>query len=239
MALMNYFRKSLDDQTFHPDINGFTIIVLIPPDLSGYPFSSSDSDISSGVISSITHRAPFLALDFTPPETTVNTSELTSGSSIRIPFAISKQSGGNLSISYIETSDLAIKTLHNIWVQYIHDVLHGIVDPSSKYIEESNFNPLLNSNEFGALDYATSAYVIRYKPDMKTAIYIGKAVGIFPVNLPSKEVIGVRSSNELTMLNVNYICADYVETTFGPNSTLSETSWIVDEFFSNVYDRYS
>jgi|GEM_PF-2862423 hypothetical protein len=201
------------DTTFSPDINGYTLIYMIPPNLSGAGGESALINISQ--------QFPFLALDFTPPETTVKTTEETSGSSISIPYSTGTSSGGQLSINYIEDSNLNVVNYHNTWVEYIKDVVYGEISPDKDYIES------------GELDYATSAYVIKFKPDMKTLTYIGKATGIFPMNVPSKEVIGNRQSNELSMVSCNYSCAMYTAYITG-----GINSWVLENLVTDLNEFF-
>jgi hypothetical protein len=210
------FIKRSRNSNFSPDINGYTLIYMIPPNLSGV----------GGVktLQKIAQQFPFLALDFTPPETIVKTTEETSGASISIPYSTGTFSGGQLSINYIEDSNLNVVNYHNTWVEYIKDVVYGEISPNSEYID---------GEMAGALDYATSAYVIKFKPDMKTITYVGKATGIFPLNVPSKEVIGNRQSNELSMVGCNYNCAMYTAYVAG-----GINSWVLEQFYTDLIDYF-
>ncbi len=187
-AFANFLELSRN-QNFSPDINGYTLIYMVPPNLSGAGGTET--------LTNMARQFPFLAIDFTPPETTVKSTEETSGASIGIPYSTGTSSGGQLSINYIEDSNLNVVNYHNTWVTYMGDVIYGRLSPSEHYIDT------------GELDYATSAYVVKFKPDMKTLTYVGKATGLFPTNVPSKEIIGNRQSNELSMVGCNYVCAMY------------------------------
>jgi hypothetical protein len=219
----DFVRRSRSKR-FNPDVTGYNLIYLIAPDLSG---SEDDNEY----MQDIAKASSFLALEFGPPETTVKATEESSGSSIRIPYATGKSSGGQLSINFIEDSDLNITKFHTIWVNYMADVIYGDLSPDDKYMDPE-------SPEFGSLDYATSAYVVKFKPDMKTITYVGKATGIFPVNMPSKEVIGSRQSNELTMVGMNYMCADY-NTIIMPEDDETymnsyRNNWVYGEFINDM-----
>ena len=219
----DFVRRSRNPR-FNPDVTGYNLIYLIAPDLSS-PIVKDDNTF----MQQIAQQSSFLAIEFGPPETTVKATEESSGASIRIPYATGKSSGGQLSINFIEDGDLNITKFHTIWVNYISDVIYGDLSPDPKY-----FTP--NNPEFGALDYATSAYVVKFKPDMKTITYIGKATGIFPINMPSKEIIGSRQSNELTMVGMNYMCADYNSVIMGDNTNgnMGRNGWVYDEFETDM-----
>jgi hypothetical protein len=209
----NRYLWGLND--FTPDINGYTLIFMQPPHLSGL-----NNDIFMRYLSK---AFGFLALDFTPPQTNVNISEVAGGGAA-IPFAADVGiHGGQLNISFIDTSRLHVFHYHKLWVNYMRDVIKGVISPTQRYIES------------GEIDYLTSAYVIRFKPIspgfvLDDIVYVGKAVGIFPLNLPDKEVIGRRDSNELTVLPISYACTEYRQvSSYDPSDP---SSWIWPEFLS-------
>jgi len=175
------------------DVSGYTLIYLVPPTLSGIFFDALPTSIETA------RNSIFQALEFSPPECAINTDQVSSNSNVRIPFAVGKTSGGQMSINFIENMRLDVYSFHNNWINYIEQVMLGYIDPTDEFIES------------GELDYATSAFVMRYKPDLKSMVYLGKAIGIFPINLPNKEIIGSRATPTLTTFTINYACCDYRE----------------------------
>lgn len=203
------------------DVSGYTLIYLVPPKLSGLFFDVLPTSIVTA------RNSIFSASEFSPPECALNVDQMASGSNIRIPFAVGKTSGGQMSISFIENMKLDIYAFHNNWLNYIEQVMLGYLDPTEEYIES------------GELDYATSAFVMRYKPDMKSLVYLGKAIGIFPINLPNKEIIGTRTTPALTTFTINYACCDYREIALvGSNmmtpSTFANNGWVISDFVEAV-----
>jgi hypothetical protein len=217
---IQHFYKLLYDSGFHPDINGYTLIYLLPPDLSGYfkksPLTRIETD--RAILST-----PLLALDFSPPEIQVTSSNIESGASVILPYATGVNRHGQLSINFIDNSKLEIYKMHETWVNYMEEVIYGSTSPDDKYITT------------GMIDYATSAYVVKFKPnitDNKSSIlHVGKAVGIFPANQPTKEIIGVRGTHEITMVPMNYTCSAYVTATMGQSNY---TGWVIDELLTNI-----
>ncbi len=210
---------TLDTSDSSPDIGGYVLAFLKPPELSGLSGFSS-SNIAKA------RNSVFFIQDVTPPESSINTSQISSGSNISIPFATGKTSGGQLSISYLENHRLDIYALHHTWFHYIEQVLRGEIDPSSSYIES------------GELDYATSAYIVKYKPNMQDMVYIGKMIGIFPINLPNKEIIGSRNQNQVSVYNINYMCTDYREVVVDNNTQL-DSDWILTDFKNDVLGSFN
>ncbi len=201
-----------------PDISGYTLIFLIPPELSGVGFSFLPSTYSAA------SNTIFQALEFTPPQASLSYDQLQSGANNKIPYATSKTSGGQMSITFLENMGLDVYSFHNNWLHYIEQVVLGYLEPSSEYIES------------GELDYATSAFVVRFKPDFQTMVYLGKAVGIFPVSLPNKEIIGSRQQTQLTTFSVDYICTDYREISLtgadigNVSRAFVDNTWVLADF---------
>ena len=234
-GILEYFNKlllgiSIDGEEFSPDINGYSLIFMMPPDLSGFSLKTSPSDYM-GIVAK---KFVFLAIDFTPPAVQVATAQV-AGTSGGIPYGTKVSKGGQCSITFLDTAELSTFSFHKVWVEYIDKVTKGSVSPSAEYLVPGSPN-------FGSIDYMSSAYVVRLKPVAGQiqmgvdVVYVGKVVGIFPINVPDKEIIGKRDSNELTTLPMNYACARYVVQTLDDAS--GANSWIFDEFKSvcgNIY----
>jgi len=213
---------------FQPDINGYTIITMIPPHLSG-------DETANNFVRLASNDFCFLALDFTPPEITVNQTQIGSGVGSVIPFASGLTKSGNVSVNYIETADLVIYRYHQYWTEYIDSVIMGDIKPGT--IPNTGDSYLKPTEGGPVIDYLTSAFVTRYSPDLDTIVYLGKATGIHPMNLPGKEVIGVRSSNDLTMIPINYSCAYYTTATRDRDgNTDSSSSYIFDDFAKQIQE---
>jgi len=206
-----------------PDIGGYTLIYLKPPVLSGLGMD----------FSSQSKNYVFLAQEFTPPDPQILNSDIQSTANIKIPYGVGKSAGGQLSISFIENHRLDIYSMHHTWLHYIEDVILGNVSPTIDYIISKT------------LDYATCAYIIKYKPDLSSITYIGKAIGIFPTSVPVKEIIGSRNNYQLTIFSVNYICTDYQDCvlagdgSFSPSDNMSGYSnWVIEDFQNDVYSLF-
>ena len=207
---------------FHPDINGYTIITMIPPDLSGDPGAKK-------FVETVSNDFCFLALDFTPPEIVVNQTQMGSGVGSVIPFASGLSKSGVISINYVESADIEVYRYHQYWTEYIDAVIMGDKAPESKYLKPSPDGPII--------DYLTSAFVTRYDMKMDNILYLGKATGIHPMNLPGKEVIGQRSTNDLTMIPINYSCAYYTTATKDRKGNKDpDSSYIFDDFATLIQE---
>lgn len=264
--LLRFFNQMLL-YNYNPDINGYTLLFMVPPDLSGLATHQSDptaikKDLgyeTDGTqfnpvnpstlltsLNNVARFATFAAVDFSTPQEQLNTEKISSRSG-GIPYATEFTTSEQMSVTFIDDSDLTIYKFHQIWVHYIWDVLEGKIKPSNEYLE-----PRFDLHEYGregglyrGIDYAGAFYVVKYKPDLRRITYIGKCIGVFPQSLPSKELIGQRTSNELTTLPFNYFCAAYraevvseiaLETAIQQHP---EKYWILKEFIDHVLTKFN
>lgn len=79
---------------------------------------------------------------------------------------------GTFSINYTDDRNLTIYKLHKIWVEYMHHVFYGTMQPSASHIMN------------GILDYASSVYYILVGEDGETIRYYAKYTGVFPTTIP-------------------------------------------------------
>ena len=215
--VMKYFNKQLFTE-FSPDINGYVLIFMKPPELSGITNKNNE------YVRDVQKLMTFAAIDCTPPSIQLNTESISSRSG-GIPFATEVDIGQQCSITFLDTQDLQIYNFHHVWLQYIQGILEGYIEPAAQFITPG-------SAQFGALDYAASIYIVRFDPSMKQVRYVSKCIGVFPQSIPSKEVIGSRSQNELTTLPYNYFCTYFIE---GTNSQ----HWVYKELQTNILGLFN
>jgi hypothetical protein len=244
VEVIKYFYQQLY-RDFAPDINGYTMVFFVPPDLSGYATKYGQTlydqtkDSYMGIVGKI---MTFAAVDFTPPQSQVRTENISTRSG-SIPIASEVAESETCSITFVDNSNLDIYMFHHIWIEYIREILEGTIAPNSKYFysvednvvassEEANF---YNGDDYGAIDYAASFYIVKYRPDMKTVTFVSKCVGVFPQSLPNKELIGARSSNEIVTLPFTYSCSGYREALYHEESS---DSWIFGEL-NDIIRRFS
>lgn len=213
--VLRYFYSMLYSKEFHPDINGYCLIYMVPPDLSGY-------NMNPEAIKDISRLSVFLAVDFSPPDINVEFDSVM-GHASAVSIASELRVSNQLSVSYIDSADLQIYSFHSKWTEYIRDLTHGKVAPKDEYLQD----------DFPIIDYAGAIYCIKFKPaamqDLGKAItFVSKAYGVFPVSLPDKEIIGTRSSNDLSIISVSYVCSEYRRYSPGVND------FVLDELINDI-----
>lgn len=100
------------------------------------------------------------------------------GNSVIVPTGMDSVFGSSqFTASFDDVYGGPVKALFTIWVDYIHRVSRGYLNPKLENI--------LNH----VLDYTTSVYIFVTDRDNSTIRFFGKATGCFPVNVPLDEYI--------------------------------------------------
>lgn len=216
---MMYFNSQLTGR-FNPDINGHTLCFMVPP-----PFLALQdlAKYDEEYVKLFRKLTIFSSVDFSPPQRQVQ-SEKFSARTGGVSYATEVDVSTQCSVSYLDNSDLDIFNFHSIWLEFIHEILLGYIEPPEIYLTEDD--PM-----YGALDYAGSIFIIKYEPSMQNILYVGKMTGVYPQSLPNKEIIGQRASNELTLIPITYICSWFEETLSKSHPIWIELEEKLQEFF--------
>ena len=241
-----YFYRDIN-----PNITGYVLVFMIPPHLSGIEGDSGfieDFANRFGAQEALDHGyfynhenssnlLTFTCLEFSPPQTQVILSQISPRTG-GIPYATDVTSSENCNITYVDSMNCPIYLYHLLWVEYIRAIVSGgylrgnevvPLKPNAQYYIDEN-----DPNYYGTLDYAASIYIVKYMPDMETITYIGKAIGAIPVSLPSRDLIGNKTSNDLAIVPFDYIVGAYREWIH----TNDTNSWICNEFSQQIMSRF-
>lgn len=206
------FYQFFYDNGYDYDINGFSLIFFMPPHLSGFGWPSPERliDPTSGIFNGLNYL-DFItfALEVTPADITVEKGTLGIIASETFDYPINVHAGTEISLTYLDSSDLKLYAFHSIWVRYIHAVISGRVQPTSeeggrRYCEE-------DADADDIIDYVGSLYILKFDSDMQKPRMIAKALGIFPNAVPFKEQIGTKGQHQVTISNVSYTCSYFYE----------------------------
>jgi hypothetical protein len=230
--LLKYFNSMLYNQYFMPDINGYVLIYLNPPHLSGY---NLDVDIDK-FFGNVGKMSVFLATDIAPPARQITVAEV-AGSFGAIPYGTKESSTGQLNITYIDNANLEIFSAHKLWIDYIRDVTLGEIAPDPGYMGEGGSSAGQELKEdWLYIDYMASAFVVKFRPSViseplvNNIVFVAKITGIFPITEPTKEVIGRRDSNEITILPFTYSISKLDEVVIPQTALDSSNQQFLDEF---------
>ena len=192
---------------FNPLSGGFSLFLLIPPHLSaeeyeeffGKPFSTSENNEQDYFYNTV-YSIPFIADEFSPPPFSVKIEEnkLINGA---IPLAEEVTPANQMNVSYYETKDLMVYSLHSIWLKYIEEVKLGKIKPNDYYIEN------------GILDYAAAAFILRFDQNLNVS-YLGYVIGMVLNSLNPQDIVQQKIPNDIAKVNIPYSLFWYTEFTY-------------------------
>lgn len=208
--MFQYFYQQFFSTSTAFDVNGYSLIFMIPPDFSGYSnYVASEGYVPKDGDTFIDYKSPdkliasnfkdfmIFAVEFDIPDQEVSTSEISLSFKQNIEFVSGFTTSGSMSVRYLDTSRLKMYKFHSSWIDYMKLVMSGEIEPAAYYYDSKE------------VDYMGSFFFLKFKPNMDYPTYIGKAYGVFPKNLPVKDVLGNRTENQLVMFTINYFYAMY------------------------------
>lgn len=120
----------------------------------------------------------------------------------QMPYAQSgtdSSSGGSFDVTFREDRHLRILNTHRVWIDYIHFVTYGSLDP---FMNPGN----LTTGPIGEnrIDYAGSVYNFAVRPEGNEIVWWDKYTGIFPTNIPDSTFSFNRGSEIEKNLTISY-----------------------------------
>lgn len=213
-----YYRLAYDlglkllDKKFNPHINGFYYVSVEPGTWVDYKnrpgnycddFSSAISDFKNNCSTYITDiDIPNLTLEY----------DAVSGKARSINYATKTSFASDFSLNIMNDYDSYCLKYIDSQFKFISDFKKGTIEPeqSSLYISQSGDN-------FTDIPYFDAIWVAIFKPFTFQISCLIKILGVAPVNMPFKNVMGDRAKNEITSLNMNYKSTDMFYKLYGDN----------------------
>jgi len=214
------------DTNFTPHVNGFYMIFMVHgpwyEDYLNYVNGENKAGLSKPP-KELSLKNPgsyfnMLATDIDIPDLT---EEYVSVSSrLRNSFVPSRNYFvSDFSISYIENINLDIMRYHEAWHKYLNLIRRGEVNPyAGKDINCSK----ANEGYFLDMPFSNAVWVAVFKPFTTEIQMLVKLVGVMPVTMPLKQVIGNRSQSKMTVLNLSYKAADLLYKFYNDTSEFLE-----------------
>jgi hypothetical protein len=198
---------------FSPHVNGFYMIHMISG--TWYDrFKDHQNNYTEplGISSSTTegilkNTNPFymMATDIEVPDLT---EEYVSVSSrIRNSFIPSRNYFvADFNVSYIENVNLEVIRYHEAWLKYLDLLKRGEVNMYNSEAECKALNP--TDSVFLDMPFTNAVWVTVFEPFTTNIQLLIKLIGVMPVNIPLKQIVGNRSQSKMTVLNMQYKAAD-------------------------------
>jgi len=127
--------------------------------------------------------------------------DMVSGKNKNLSYVSKLNFNGDFSINFLETNINLIFRYHTAWYDYIDYYKKGYIIPSTTFDDTS---------EFIDVPYFNAVWVAVFAPFSTNIRCLIKIMGVSPVNLPLKQIIGDRSKSSLTTINQNYKSNDMI-----------------------------
>jgi len=239
------------NSSFSPHVNGFYMIFMVhgtwyerfkqgvvsPGNGDDYEnnYAKNPAGISDPVDMHATKNDSFnmLATDIDIPDMTEE--YISVSSRIRNSFVPSRNYFvSDFSISYIDNVNLEVMRYHEAWHKYLELLKRGEVnayDTEEECIKAS-------SGEFLDMPFTNAVWVVIFKPFTTDIQALIKLMGVMPVTMPLKQIVGNRSSSKMTVLNLQYKAADvfykfYKDT----NDLLEDDGELFKSFKKEILDK--
>jgi len=144
----------------------------------------------------------FMATDIDIPD--INEEFISVSSRIRNSFIPSRNYFvSDFNITYIDNNDLAIMRYHEMWMKSIDLIKRGEFNEfDDSYCKD------IGNGYFLDMPYSNAVWVAVFKPFTMQIQLLIKLIGVMPVTLPLKQVVGNRSATKMTVLNIAYKSSD-------------------------------
>ncbi len=237
------------NQNFSPHVNGFYMVwmvhgtwydkylkyarspggILNPSPISQLPYKAAVGD-HGGKLDPSTQGNSFnmLATDIDVPDITEE--YISVSSRLRNSFVPSRNYFvSDFSISYIENINLEVIRYHEAWHKYLELLKRGEVEmyDSRDECEASNRDIFLD------MPFTNAVWVAVFRPFTTDIQLLIKLVGVMPVTMPLKQVVGNRSASKMTVLNLQYKAADMFYKFYnGTEDMLQDSDGLLQQSFN-------
>jgi len=145
-----------------------------------------------------------LATDIDIPQINIEY-ESVSGKNRNLNYASKVHFAGDFSINFLENYNNDIFRYHESWFKYIDALKKGFIKMPPIQQDENH-----DADDFIEVPYFNAVWVAVYAPFTTNIRLLIKIMGVSPINLPFKQVIGDRGKNALTTINQSYKSNDMI-----------------------------
>jgi hypothetical protein len=170
-----------------------------------------------------------LATDIDVPDIT---QEYTSVSSrIRNSFVPSRNYFvSDFNISYIENVNLEVIRYHEAWMKFMERLKRGEVN---MYAGADDCATKNTKDIFLDMPFTNAVWVAVFKPFTTDIQLLIKLMGVMPVNMPLKQIVGNRSASKMTVLNIQYKAADMFYKFYNGTKDMLEDKGLLFQSFNS------
>lgn len=214
------------DKDFSPHVNGFYYVSV---DSGTWINSGAGKNFSSDYRSAISDfklNCSSYITDIDMPNLSMEFDTL-SGKARSLHYATKMSYSSDFSLNILNDSNNYCMKYLDCHLQFINGYRKGTID-----IQQDDYTTLAGP-QFMNIPYFDAVWVVIFKPFSFKIDCVIKIVGVAPVNMPFKQIIGDRAKSNLSSLNVNYKSTDmfykfYGDTPSGP---------LYDEFIAHLESK--
>ncbi len=196
----------------------------------GNPAGLGDLSTDGAIkVSNVETSFNMLATDIDVPDVTEE--YISVSSRIRNSFVPSRNYFvSDFSISYIENINLEVIRYHEAWMKYLELLKRGEVEMyNATECKNANRGPFLD------MPFTNAIWVVVFHPFTTDIQLLIKLIGVMPVTMPLKQVIGNRSNSKMTVLNMQYKATDMFYKFYnGSKDMLADDNLLASSFRSEI-----
>ena len=139
----------------------------------------------------------------------------------------------DFSISYIENINLDVMRYHEAWHKYLNLIHRGEVTGGISAESRKADCQEKNKGYFLEMPFSNAVWVAVFRPFTTEIQLIIKLIGVMPVTMPLKQIVGNRSQSKMTVLNISYKAADLQYKFFNSTKEMWEDGGALSVSFFN------
>lgn len=229
-----YYRLAYDlglkllDKKFNPHVNGFYYVSVEPGTWVDYQTKPGNyCDDHAAAFTDFRNNCSTYITDIDIPNLTMEYDTI-SGKARSVNYATKTSFASDFSLNIINDYDNYCLKYIDCHFKFISDFKKGSIKP-----EGSETYVTLTGDSFTDIPYFDAVWVAMFKPFTFQISGLIKILGVAPVNMPFKNVMGDRSKNEITSLNMNYKSTDMFYKLYGDNPNGD----LYDEFIKHIQTK--
>ena len=129
-------------------------------------------------------------------------------------------------INFIEDYNLNVFRYHELWFKYIEALRKGYISIDKDTLAGDN-------KMFMDIPYFNAVWIAIFKPFSTKIQGLIKIMGVSPVSLPFKQIVGDRAKNTLTTINTTYKSTDMIHKFYNQNTDLTSSDFY-KEFIADI-----
>ncbi|MFA7127880.1 MAG: hypothetical protein WC136_01775 [Sphaerochaeta sp.] len=187
--------------------------------------------LDSDFFKNIGKTYPTYATDIDIPQLNIEYDTL-SGRVRNLNYASKIHFASDFSINYIDNVNKDFFKYHETWFKYVEACKKGYFKKSA-LVNNYKGDP---GDYFIDVPYFNAVWVAVFDSFSTNIRALIKILGVSPINLPFKQILGDRGKNELTTLNINYKSNDMVYKFFENEDDLVNSP-LYKEFLKDITDH--